>query len=67
MSRYLSENKEQEVLKLYFNGSDKRIRVISEIVGCKPPTVSTLVGKKFNNEIDFKDDGYFIFHSGMNC
>ena len=66
MSRYLSEKKKQEVLRLYFNGNDKRLHVISEIVGCTPATVSTLVGKKFNNQIEFKDDGFFIFHSAMN-
>ena len=67
MSRYLSEKKKQEVLRLYFNGNDRRLRIISEIVGCTEMSVSTIVGNKFNNEIDFEDDGYFIFHSGMNC
>ena len=66
MSRYLSEKKKQEVLKLYFNGNDKRLRIISEIVGCTAMSVSTIVGNKFNNEINFEDDGYFIFHSVMN-
>jgi len=66
MSRYLSEKKKQEVLRLYFNGNDRRLRIISEIVGCTPMSVSTIVGNKFNHQIEFEDDCYFIFHSGMN-
>jgi len=66
MSRYLSEKKKQEVLKLYFNGNDRRLRIISEIVGCTAMSVSTIVGNKFANKIEFQDDGYMIFHSELN-
>jgi len=66
MSRYLSEKKKQEVLKLYFNGNDRRLRVISEIVGCTAMSVSTIVGHKFSNQIEFEDDGFMIFHSNLN-
>jgi len=66
MSRYLSEKKKQEVLKLYFNGNDRRLRIISEIVGCTAMSVSTIVGNKFANKIEFQDDGFMIFHSELN-
>jgi len=66
MSRYLSEKKKQEVLKLYFNGNDRRLRIISNIVGCTEMSVSTIVGNKFTNHIEFEDDGFMIFHSELN-
>ena len=52
MSRYLSEKKKQEVLRLYFNGNDKRLRVISEIVGAGLSNSLSLLGDAASMSVD---------------
>jgi hypothetical protein len=56
----------QQVLELFLNGNDKRLRIISEIVGVTDKTVSTIIGKYYAGEIFFERKLEKIYHSKIN-
>ncbi len=43
MANVLTDKKKLQILELYFNGDDKRLAVIGDVVGSSPKTISDIV------------------------
>ena len=66
MSNELSENKKQRILELFFCSDDRRLKVISEIVGVSDSTVSKVIQDFYDKKIQFDRGNFLIYHSSIN-
>ena len=66
MSNFISENKKQQILELYFCSNDRRFKVISEIVGSNQMTVSRVIQEYFDRKLEFQRGNYRVLHSSIN-
>ncbi len=66
MSNFISQNKKQQILELYFCSNDRRFKVISEIVGSNQMTVSRVIQEYFDRKLEFQRGNYRVLHSSIN-
>jgi hypothetical protein len=66
MSNFISDNKKQLILELYFCSNDRRFKVIAEIVGSNQITVSNIIQEYFDKKIEFERGNYRVLHSSIN-
>lgn len=66
MANILDNRKKFQILELYFNGDDKRLAVIGDVVGSSPGTISDVVQQFIDKKIDWDGGTDFIFHSKIN-
>lgn len=63
----MPHKKRLQILELYFNPTDRKLKTISEIVGYSPNAVSLVIQLYFDKKIEFEPDpNIIILHSSIN-
>lgn len=66
MVNSISYIQKQQIIELFLCSNDKRLKVIAQIVGASESTVSDIIQKYYDKNIEFDRGNFIIYHSEIN-
>jgi hypothetical protein len=66
MNRSIDKNTQKQILDLFLNSDDNRLKSIGKVVNFSTVPVMNVIDKYFNGLIYYNKPDYKIYHSKMN-